>query len=43
MTPVDRSNSPPIISSATATAMIPIREEPFSHVLTPSSDRNLSV
>ena len=27
-TPADRSNSPPIMSSATATAMIPIVDEP---------------
>src|SRR3954468_9219384 len=28
-TPADRSNSPPIMSSATATAMMPIVEEPY--------------
>ena len=27
-TPADRSNSPPIMSSATATAMMPIVDEP---------------
>src|ERR1044072_140761 len=32
-TPVDRSNSPPIISSATGTAMIPMVEEAYSTVL----------
>src|SRR5919199_987748 len=28
-TPADRSNSPPIMSSATATAMIPMLDEPY--------------
>src|SRR6188472_1312277 len=31
-TPVERSNSPPIISKDTPTAMIPIVEEPYSTV-----------
>ena len=32
MTPADRSNSPPIISSATATAMIPMVDAWYSTV-----------
>ncbi len=37
MAPADRSNSPPIISSATATAMMPIVEAPRSQVLAPGA------
>ena len=33
--PADRSNSPPIISSATATAMMPNADEVKIHVLAP--------
>jgi hypothetical protein len=35
MAPAERSNSPPIISSATATAMMPIVDAPRSQVLDP--------
>ncbi len=40
MTPADRSNSPPIISSATATAGIPIVEAIEVQFAMPSSSRN---
>ena len=39
-TPADRSNSPPIISSATPHAMMPIVELPYSTVASASASRN---
>src|SRR5918911_3298960 len=39
-TPADRSNSPPIMSSATATAMMPIVDEPYRMVPTLLAARN---
>ena len=43
MAPADRSNSPPIMSSATATAMMPIVEAPRSQVLAPLAVAKTSV
>ena len=43
MTPLDRSNSPPIISSATATAMIPYVEATSVHRAVPSREKNVPV
>src|SRR4051812_25652458 len=43
MAPADRSNSPPIISIATATAMIPIVDADRSHVAAPGRVANTSV
>src|SRR5665647_1645668 len=40
MTPAERSNSPPIMSSATATATIPIVAAESDHRATPSSEAN---
>ena len=39
-TPADRSNSPPIISSATPTATMPMVEEAYSTVANAGSVRN---
>ena len=39
-TPADRSNSPPIISSATPTAMIPMVELSYSTVENAATERN---
>jgi hypothetical protein len=43
ITPAERSNSPPIISNDTATAMIPNCAEDSSHVEAPAALRNASV
>ena len=40
MTPADRSNSPPIISSATATEGIPIVDATSSHRAAPDTSAN---
>ena len=42
MTPADRSNSPPIISSDTDTAMMPIVELAYSTVASDAARRNAS-
>ena len=42
ITPADRSNSPPIISRATATAMMPMVEAGSSQLATPAPLRNTS-
>ena len=42
MTPADRSNSPPIISSATGTAMIPMVDDAYSTVPRLDARRKLS-
>ena len=41
--PTDRSNSPPIIKSAPATASTPKSEEEYNHVETPAVDKNAVV
>ena len=43
MTPLERSNSPPIISSATAIAMMPYVEATSVHRAVPSSEKNVPV
>ncbi len=43
MTPAERSNSPPIMSIATATAMIPKVEADSSHTPAPARVRNCGV
>src|SRR5205807_4533717 len=43
ITPADRSNSPPIINSAKATATMPRVDASSSQVVAPSGVRNLSV
>ena len=43
MAPADRSNSPPIISKDTATAMIPMVDAPRSQVLAPAAVAKASV
>ena len=41
--PAERSNSPPIMSMATATAMMPNNDAEYSQVAVPAGDRNAFV